>query len=58
MPVVLILDSLDQLDPEGGARQLSWLPTTLPPHVKLLVSTLPEQKYECFPQLKVDIRIK
>jgi WD40 repeat protein/tetratricopeptide (TPR) repeat protein len=34
--VVLILDGLDQLD--SGLADLSWLPTTLPENVKLVVS--------------------
>ncbi|EGD83552.1 hypothetical protein PTSG_04157 [Salpingoeca rosetta] len=51
-PLMLFLDSLDQLSPEGGARQLRWLPApTLPPHVHMVLSTLPEAKYECFPRL-------
>ena len=40
-PLILILDSLDQLSGADGAHQLAWLPTTLPPHVRLIVSTLP-----------------
>lgn len=40
-PLVIILDSLDQLSGADGAHQLAWLPTTLPPHVRLIVSTLP-----------------
>lgn len=40
-PLVLILDSLDQLSGADGAHQLAWLPTTLPLHVRLIVSTLP-----------------
>lgn len=42
-PLVLFLDSLDQLSDENNGRQLGWLPTTLPPHVHLVVSTLPEE---------------
>ncbi|XP_032230654.2 NACHT domain- and WD repeat-containing protein 1 isoform X2 [Nematostella vectensis] len=51
-PLLIVLDSLDQLSAEDGARQLSWLPMTLPDHVHLVVSTIPEVKYECFPVLK------
>ncbi|XP_064598836.1 uncharacterized protein LOC135465527 [Liolophura sinensis] len=54
--LVLFLDSLDQLDPSHGARQLSWLPRHLPPHVKIVVSTLPEPIYECFPRLQVTVK--
>lgn len=52
-PLVIILDALDQLSPLHGARRLTWLPRKLPPHVKFIVSTLPDQEYKCFPTLKV-----
>nr|KAG5694295.1 hypothetical protein BaRGS_032013 [Batillaria attramentaria] len=52
-PVTLLLDSLDQLDPADNARQLTWLPTELPAHVKVIVSTLPEEQYEAFPKLQM-----
>ncbi|XP_041349254.1 NACHT domain- and WD repeat-containing protein 1-like [Gigantopelta aegis] len=51
-PLVILLDSLDQFDPSGGACQLGWLPQSLPPHVKIIVSTLPEDQYESLPILK------
>ena len=51
--VVVFLDSLDQFAVEEGARKLAWLPRTLPHNVKIVVSTLPEEEYECFPKLKV-----
>jgi len=39
-PLVLLVDSLDQLsDPASG---LSWIPTQLPPHVHMVVSTRPD----------------
>jgi len=40
-PLIVILDALDQLSDAEQARRLYWLPETLPPHVRLLVSTLP-----------------
>ena len=52
-PLFVLLDSLDQFGPEDNARQLTWLPTVLPGHVKLVVSTLPDGQYECFPILEV-----
>ena len=52
-PLFIFLDSLDQFGPEDNARQLAWLPTVLPNHVKLVVSTLPNSEYECFPILQV-----
>ncbi|XP_063410138.1 NACHT and WD repeat domain-containing protein 2-like isoform X2 [Mytilus trossulus] len=52
-PLVLILDSLDQLDPSYNARVMRWLPPLIGnPHVKVIVSTLEDQKYEVFPNLK------
>lgn len=41
-PVILFLDALDQLSAAEGARSLSWLPSELPPGVRVIVSTLPE----------------
>ena len=38
-PLIIFLDSLDQLLPNQGARSLSWLPATLPEHVSVIVST-------------------
>ena len=42
-PLVIFLDSLDQLSDLEGGRELKWLPTVLPPHVSIIVSTLPEE---------------
>jgi hypothetical protein len=53
LPLVVMIDSLDQLDPANNARNLFWLPQQLPPHVKFVVSTLEEDVYECFPNLQV-----
>lgn len=38
-PLILFLDSLDQLSAGEGARSLTWLPSELPDHVSLIVST-------------------
>ncbi|OWF56817.1 NACHT and WD repeat domain-containing protein 1 [Mizuhopecten yessoensis] len=51
-PLVIILDSLDQLDPANNSRSLNWLPASLPDTVKVIVSTLEDDVYECFPSLK------
>ncbi|XP_065054750.1 NACHT domain- and WD repeat-containing protein 1-like isoform X2 [Rhopilema esculentum] len=51
-PLVIILDSLDQLSPEDGAFQLSWLPMKLPPWAKMVVSTISQDKYDCLKNLK------
>ena len=41
-PLCVFIDSLDQLDnADGGREELQWLPDTLPPHVCVVVSTLP-----------------
>jgi hypothetical protein len=42
-PLVILLDSLDQLSPSHQAHGLLWLPRTLPPNVHLVVSTLPDE---------------
>ena len=41
-PLVLVLDSLDQLSAGHYAHKLSWLPWQLPQHCYVIVSTLPE----------------
>ena len=51
-PLYLILDSLDQLSEQDHGRLMRWLPTKVPDHVRIVVSTLPESKYECFPALQ------
>lgn len=40
-PLVLFLDALDQLSDANHARNLAWIPTELPEHVRLVVSTIP-----------------
>nr|XP_002741812.1 PREDICTED: leucine-rich repeat and WD repeat-containing protein KIAA1239-like [Saccoglossus kowalevskii] len=42
-PLVIFLDSLDQLSAAEGAHRMAWLPKYLPPHVAILVSTLPKE---------------
>ncbi|XP_062618888.1 NACHT domain- and WD repeat-containing protein 1-like [Saccostrea cucullata] len=42
-PIVILLDSLDQLSSIHNAYKLQWLPTTLPQNIKLVVSTLPKE---------------
>ncbi|KAL4221581.1 NACHT and WD repeat domain-containing protein 2 [Mactra antiquata] len=41
-PLVVILDSLDQLTRDYNALRLSWLPRKLPDHVSFLISTYTE----------------
>lgn len=52
-PLVIILDSLDQLDTTYNARTVGWIPALTLPHVRFVVSTLEDPKYEAFPNLKV-----
>ncbi|KAK3802261.1 hypothetical protein RRG08_004547, partial [Elysia crispata] len=40
-PLVLFFDSLDQLSGSDGAHNLTWMPIMLPPHVKVIISVLP-----------------
>ena len=42
-PLILFLNSLDQLSTSQGARSLIWLPAELPEHVSLIVSTRDEE---------------
>jgi len=35
-PLCIFLDSLDQISPADGAHSMSWVPPTLPNHVKLV----------------------
>ena len=51
-PLVILLDSFDQLSPHG-ARKLTWFPRQLPLHGKSIVSTLPHEEYKSFLTLKV-----
>jgi len=39
-PLVVLLDGLDQLGTAHRAHSLAWLPIALPPHVRMLLSTL------------------
>jgi hypothetical protein len=41
-PIVVYLDSLDQLSDDQNGRMLDWLPRTVPAHAALIVSTLPD----------------
>jgi NACHT domain- and WD repeat-containing protein len=41
IPLVILLDALDQLSDEDNAHNLKWIPEKLPKNVFLIVSTLP-----------------
>ncbi|KAL8615116.1 hypothetical protein ACOMHN_054485 [Nucella lapillus] len=53
-PLVLFLDSLDQLSGAEGAHQLTWFPVNLPTNVRVIASTLPNY-YGLLDTLKVMI---
>ncbi|PAA72504.1 hypothetical protein BOX15_Mlig011887g1 [Macrostomum lignano] len=42
-PVLVVLDSIDQLKPDDSAHSCFWLPQSLPENVWFVVSTLPEE---------------
>lgn len=44
--VVLVLDALNQLEDRDGALDLVWLPSTIPEHVRIVLSTLPGRALE------------
>ena len=39
--MVLVIDALNQLEDRDGALELFWLPESIPPNVRLIVSSLP-----------------
>ena len=53
-PLVIILDSLDQLSKSHNAHDLTWLPKQLPPHVYLVVSTL-QYEYDLLETLRANV---
>ena len=52
-PVVLVLDSLDQLSIDDGGRQMEWFPRNILSNVYFVLSTLPGQEYQALPSLRV-----
>ena len=42
-PLLLIIDSVDQLSPTDGAFSMTWLPRVCPPNTFIVLSTLPEE---------------
>ena len=40
---MVLLDGLDQLGSVHRAHNLAWIPRTLPPYVRIVVSTLPDR---------------
>ena len=39
-PVVLLIDAIDQIDTDGGRLLLDWLPRSLKPNVKVIISCI------------------
>ncbi|MBN2574075.1 MAG: PQQ-binding-like beta-propeller repeat protein [Deltaproteobacteria bacterium] len=42
-PLILFLDGVDQLSARDPARSLSWLPSELPPHARVVASVLSDE---------------
>jgi len=51
-PLLLLLDSIDQLLPLYDAYHVAWLPSKLPPFVKMIVSTLDDGGYDIIHNLR------
>ncbi|XP_060069536.1 uncharacterized protein LOC132549607 [Ylistrum balloti] len=49
-PLLILLDSVDQLSMSDHASAMHWLPNKVPPSVRIIVSTIPE--YECLENLR------
>ena len=54
--ITIMLDSIDQLSSDDGAYSMKWLPKEFPSFVKIILSTLPDEKYLVFNNLKVSSR--
>jgi hypothetical protein len=54
-PIVVFLDSLEQLSPTENAHLIAWLPRILPSHVHVVVSTIKDDRYACLSSLRVSI---
>ncbi|XP_059150871.1 uncharacterized protein LOC131937445 isoform X2 [Physella acuta] len=48
-PLIFIFDGVDRLTGQFDGRKLQWLPTCLPPHVKIIISTVSDDRFECLP---------
>ncbi|XP_050392068.1 NACHT and WD repeat domain-containing protein 2 [Patella vulgata] len=42
-PIIILLDSIDQLADSHNVFLMSWLPLHLPPNIKIILSTLPQE---------------
>lgn len=43
-PTVIVIDAVNQL--RGTSREFAWLPTQIPPHVHLMISTTPGETFD------------
>ena len=50
-PLFILLDGIDHLSKEDGPAGLSWLPGKLPKHVKIILSTVQDVKFQVYPVL-------
>lgn len=50
-PLFIFLDGLDRLKDDDAGRDLHWLPSHLPTHVRVVVSTIPDSAVGCLPAL-------
>ena len=56
-PLILFLDSLDQLSNSQNARSLIWLPSELPEHVNVITTTRPEDTFKAM-QSKLSLELE
>jgi len=50
---VIFFDSIDQLSPDDGAFLMKWLPRPIPACFRIIISALPDEKYNILGNLKV-----
>ena len=55
-PLVIILDSLDQLRDKGGKLK-EWVPTEVPEHVTFILSAIPTETFVVVPEMKVGTKL-
>eukprot|EP01050_Picozoa_sp_SAG11_P004589 SAG11_NODE_297_length_11092_cov_15.717457_3_plen_385_part_00 len=51
-PLVIFLDSVDQLTDEDQGRDMRWIPSQLPTNCRLVISCIPDSEYYCFPAFR------
>lgn len=56
-PLVIILDSVDQLSPTNNAHLMNWLPKTCPQFIKIAISVLPNY-HDILPNLRRSLPIE